>query len=143
MADKKASSQKRLKEATNTTNVNMKVTKSSSKVAKAAKKLVRKEKQTRLEIMQTLAEASNLSRSDIERVFDNLFLLMESHLRKNGSGEFTIPKTGVKILRYKKPARKERRMVSPLIDKEVVIAAKPARFAVKFIALKPLKDAVE
>jgi len=141
MAEKKAS-QKRVKEA-NATNVNMKVTRSSAKAAKPVKKLVRKEKQTRIEIFQTLAENANLTRAEVERVFDKLFLLMESHLRKNGSGEFTIPKIGVKVLRYKKPARKERRMVSPLIDKEVVIVAKPARFAVKFIALKPLKDAVE
>lgn len=142
MAEKKTSSQKRVKESTNGANVNMKVTK-AAKVVKAVKKVVRKDKQTRVEILQTLAEQNNISRSAVEGLFDSLSLLMASHLRKNGSGEFTIPKTGVKIVRYKKPARKERKMLSPLIDKEVIIAAKPARLAVKLTALKPLKDMVE
>jgi nucleoid DNA-binding protein len=134
MAEKKVSTQKRVKEAVKS--VKMKIT-------KTVKKVVRKEKQTRIEILQTLAENTSLTRTDVEKVFDNLALLMESHLRKNGSGEFTIPKTGVKLLRYKKPPRKERRMVSPLIGEEVVISAKPARWAVKFTVLKPLKDMVE
>jgi len=64
-------------------------------------------------------------------------------MKKRGSGELTIPKTGIKLRRIKKKATKARRMVSPLTSKEVTIAAKPARFAVKLSALKTLKEMIE
>ncbi len=110
---------------------------------KVVKKAIKKDKQSRVEILQAIAEQTKLSRIDVERVFDSLVELIGMHMRKQGSGEFTIPKTGVKIARYKKPARKERTMLSPLIGEEVTIAAKPARNAVRLTALKPLKKLVE
>ena len=74
---------------------------------------------------------------------DKLYeLKIEKHLKKRGSGEFIIPKTGIKIRRIKKKATKERQMLSPLTGKEVTIAAKPARLSVKLTALKVLKEVV-
>ena len=109
----------------------------------AAKATVQKDKQTRIEILQSLAEQTNLTRVQVETVFDALNKSIEGHMKKRGSGEFTIPKTGIKLRRIKKKATKARRMVSPLTGQEVTTAAKPARFAIKLAALKTLKEMVE
>lgn len=119
--------------------VNVKV----KKVAVAAKATVQKDKQTRIEILQSLAEQTKLTRVQVESVFDALNKVIEGHMKKRGSGEFTIPKTGIKLRRIKKKATKARRMVSPLTGQEVTIAAKPARFTVKLSALKTLKEMIE
>ena len=101
-----------------------------------------REKQTRIEILRTLADLTGLSKVQVETIFSSLADLMQSHMRKRGSGEFTIPMTGVKVRRVKKKATKSRIMVSPLTGKQVVIAGKPARSAIKISALKALKAAV-
>lgn len=101
-----------------------------------------KEKQTRIEILRTLSENTGLARSEVESVFSSLTDMIISHMRKKGSGEFTIPMTGIKVRRVKKRATKARKMVSPLTGQEVTIAGKPARHAVKISALKVLKEAV-
>ncbi len=117
--------------------VNMRVNKVNSKIA------IYKDKQTRTQIFQAISENTNLNRSQVEQVFDELNRLIEGHLRKRGSGEFTVPKTGIKIRRIKKKATKERTMVSPLTGKEVTINSKPARLSVKLTALKVLKEVVD
>lgn len=117
--------------------VNVKVKKVSPKST------TQKDRQTRVEILQAIAEQTNLSRSQVELIFDALNKIIESHMKKRGSGELTIPKTGIKIRRIKKKASKERNMVSPLTGQAVTIAAKPARYVVKLSALKVLKDLVE
>lgn len=119
--------------------VNVKVKK--EKVA--TKAAVHKDKQTRVEILQTLAEQTNLTRVQVESLFDAMNKVIAGHMKKRGSGEFTIPKTGIKLRRVKKKATKARRMVSPLTGQEVTIAAKPARYAVKLTALKTLKEMIE
>jgi len=125
--------------------VNVKVKKVAPKIAAkvTSKVSAHKEKQTRIEILQTLAEQTNLSRVQVESLFDALNDIIEGHLKKRGSGEITIPKTGIKIRRIKKKATKARKMVSPLTGQEVTIAAKPARFSVKLSALKTLKELIE
>ncbi len=119
--------------------VNVRVKKEKT-TAKAA---VQKDKQTRVEILQTLAEQTDLTRVQVESLFDAMNKVIAAHMKKRGSGEFTIPKTGIKLRRVKKKATKARKMVSPLTGQEVTIAAKPARFAVKLTALKTLKEMVE
>jgi|GEM_PF-1174139 nucleoid DNA-binding protein len=116
--------------------VNMRVKKVKPKIA------VYKDKQTRTQIFQVISENTCLSKSQVEGVFDELNRLIEGHLKKRGSGEITIPKTGIKLRRVKKKATKERNMVSPLTGKEVNISAKPARLSVKLTALKVLKEVV-
>jgi nucleoid DNA-binding protein len=128
-----------VKKAAEKVTVNVRVKKEKP----AAKASVQKDKQTRIEIMQSLADQTNLNRTQIESVFDALNKSIEGHMKKRGSGEFTIPKTGIKLRRVKKKATKARRMISPLTGQEVTIAAKPARFAVKLTALKTLKEMIE
>lgn len=145
MTAKKAKQAKpRAKKITEKVKVNVKVKKVAPKATKAAAKTsVQKDKQTRIEILQAIAEQTNLTRVQVEAMFDALNNVIEGHMKKRGSGEVTIPKTGIKIRRVKKKATKARKMVSPLTNQEVTIAAKPARFTVKLSALKPLKAMIE
>jgi nucleoid DNA-binding protein len=101
-----------------------------------------KEKQSRVEILQEIADQTNLKRVDVEAVFTEMAKLVRAHLRKQGSGEIMIPKLGVKIRKIRRKATKKRKMVSPLTGNEVEIAAKPARDDVKLVALKTLKETV-
>ncbi len=145
MTAKKAKQPKvRTKKSTEKVKVNVKVKKVAPKATKAAAKTsTQKDKQTRIEILQAIAEQTNLTRVQVEAMFDALNNVIEGHMKKRGSGELTIPKTGIKIRRVKKKATKARKMVSPLTGQEVTIAAKPARFTVKLSALKPLKEMIE
>jgi nucleoid DNA-binding protein len=68
--------------------------------------------------------------------------MIEGHMKKRGSGEFTIPDTGVKIRRVRKPARKSRMGRNPATGEPIKIAAKPASTVVRVSALKALKDTI-
>jgi nucleoid DNA-binding protein len=68
--------------------------------------------------------------------------MIEGHMKKRGSGEFTIPDAGVKIRRVKKPARKARMGRNPATGEAMKIAAKPASTVVRVTALKALKDTI-
>jgi nucleoid DNA-binding protein len=102
----------------------------------------RKDKQTRVEILQYLSDKTGLKRVEVEAVFDEMAELIKSHMKKQGSGEVMIPKLGLKIRKIRRKPTKKRVMVSPLTGQEVVIASKPARDDIKLIALKPLKEAI-
>lgn len=113
------------------------------KKIKPNKTLIHKNKHTRTQIFKIIAENTNLTKTQIESVFNQLNILIEAHLRKRGSGEITIPKTGIKLRRIKKKATKARTMISPLTGQTVALESKPARLAVKLIALKSLKEIVD
>jgi nucleoid DNA-binding protein len=102
-----------------------------------------KARMSRNEIIQTIADETGLKRIDVDLVFDVLADLVKSHMKNRGSGEFMIPKIGVKIKRIRRKATKQRQMLSPLTQQEVIIPPKPARWDVKLIALKLLKDALQ
>lgn len=110
--------------------------------AKAAPAKAIATKQTKTQIIAAIAEETGLSKKDVGSVFASLGGLIEGHMKKRGSGEFTVPDTGVKIRRVKKPATKARKMVSPFTGEEITVKAKPARNTVKVTALKNLKEAV-
>lgn len=101
-----------------------------------------RDKQTRSQIFQAVSELTGLPKVHVEAVFSATADLLQGHMKKRGSGEFTIPMTGIKIRRVKKKPTRPRNMVSPLTGQEVVIPAKPARFAIKLTALKTLKSTV-
>lgn len=117
--------------------VNVKVKKSSPKVP------VFREKQTRLEIFQTLADMTGLPKVKVKNLFEALHAVIGGHLRKSGSGEIILPVIGVKLRRVMKKKTKARKMTSPLTGTEVTIPAKPARRAIKVVILKSLKEQVE
>jgi len=99
-------------------------------------------KQTKTQIIASIAESTGLSKKDVAAVFSNLGDLITSHMKKRGSGEFTIPDTGVKVRRVKKPARKSRMGRNPATGEPMKIAAKPASTVVRVSALKALKDTI-
>jgi nucleoid DNA-binding protein len=99
-------------------------------------------KQTKTQIIAALSESTGLSKKDIGNVFAGLGDMIEAHMKKRGSGEFTIPDTGVKIRRVKKPARKARMGRNPATGEAMKIAAKPASTVVRVTALKALKDTI-
>lgn len=99
-------------------------------------------KQTKTQVIAAIAESTNLSKKDVGAVFASLGQMIEGHMKKRGSGEFTIPDTGVKIRRVKKPARKARMGRNPATGEAIKIAAKPASTVVRVTALKALKDTI-
>jgi len=99
-------------------------------------------KQTKTQIIAAIAESTGLSKKDVSAVFSNLGDMITSHMKRRGSGEFTIPDTGVKIRRVKKPARKARMGRNPATGEAMKIAAKPASTVVRVSALKALKDTI-
>lgn len=102
-----------------------------------------KEKQSRVEILQHISDTTKLKRVEVQAVFVELAKLIKSHMKKGGSGSFTIPWAGIKLKKRKRKATKKRTMVSPLTGSEVTIPAKPSRDEVKLIALKVLKETVD
>jgi nucleoid DNA-binding protein len=119
-----------------------KKTASRSAAPAASKVKAIADKQTKTQIVATIAERTELSKKDVSNVFAILGELVEGHMKRRGSGEFTIPETGVKIRRVKKPARKARMGRNPATGEPMKIAAKPAQTVVRVTALKALKDTV-
>ena len=130
--------QKKTKQGSNTST-------SQKKTAKKVKSLpkVFRDKQTRADVLQTIAEELNMTKTQVEKVFISFKAVVDKHLHKQGSGQVNVPHLGIKIQRKKKKASKARSMKSPLTGAVVDIPAKPARFVVSVKALKTLKDSVE
>lgn len=97
-------------------------------------------RQTKTQILQSIADETGLSRKQVGEVFNSLGSLIQRHMQRRGSGEFSIPETGVKIRRVRKPARKSRMGRNPATGEEIKIAAKPASTVIKVLALKALKN---
>ena len=114
------------------------VTKKATAVPAKPKSIVTR--QTKMQILQAIAEETGLTRKQVSDVFNSLGTLVKSHMQRRGSGEFSIPETGVKIRRVRKPARKSRMGRNPATGEAIKIAAKPASTVIKVVALKALKD---
>jgi nucleoid DNA-binding protein len=99
-----------------------------------------KEKYTKTQLLNALAEETELTRKQVSSVLDSLAEIMERHLRKNnGAGEITLPGL-MKIVTVKKPARRERKGINPFAGEETTFRARPASVVVKVRPLKKLKD---
>jgi DNA-binding protein HU-beta len=88
---------------------------------------------TQTEIVNNLAEASGLKKTDVKGLFDSLAALATSEVKKNG--EFTLPGFG----KLKKTHRKAREGRNPATGATIKI---PAKTTVKFSIGKAMKDAV-
>lgn len=97
-------------------------------------------KQTKSQILSSIAEDTGLTKKQVGAVFDSLTGLARCHLNKKGSGEFTVPGLSVKLRRVMKPARAARKGINPFTGEEIMIKAKPATNSVRAVALKALKD---
>jgi nucleoid DNA-binding protein len=100
-----------------------------------------KKPMNKTEIMTALAEATGLTRQQVAELFDAIAQLIGKNLGEEGPGVFTIPDLlQIKVVR--KPATEEHKGINPFTKEEMVIKAKPAKNAVKLVALKGLKAMV-
>ncbi|MBQ0719312.1 MAG: HU family DNA-binding protein [Gammaproteobacteria bacterium] len=111
----------------------------AKKVAPARKVVAVSERYTKTQLLNELAEKTELSRKEVGTVLDELSIVIERHIKKRAVGEFTLPGL-LKIKTVKKPARRARKGINPFTGEETTFAAKPASTAVKVTALKGLKD---
>ena len=100
-----------------------------------------KAKMTKTTILNEIATNTNLTRTQVSAVMDELESVIERHIRKRSVGEFTLPGL-LKIKAAKRPATKKRMGRNPATGEEIVIAAKPATTRVRVTALKKLKDMI-
>ena len=100
-----------------------------------------KAKMTKTAILNEIATNTNLTRTQVSSVMDELESVIERHIRKRSVGEFTLPGL-LKIKAAKRPATKKRMGRNPATGEEIVIAAKPATTRVRVTALKKLKDMI-
>lgn len=101
-----------------------------------------KEKMTKSQILNEIAENTELSRKQVASVFEELEVLVQRSIKKRSLGEFTIPGL-MKIMTVKKPAKKARKGINPFTGEEQMFKAKPASTAVKVRPLKKLKEFAE
>lgn len=108
---------------------------------KAAPKKVTaiKERYTKTQILNQIAEKTDLPKKDVQAVLDELNDVIEGHIKKRSVGEFVLPGL-FKIVTVKKPARRARKGINPFTGEETTFAAKPASTSVKIRPLKKLKD---
>ncbi len=98
---------------------------------------------TKTEIVNSISADTNLSRKEVNAVFNSLSSQISKSLGRRGAGAFTLPGL-VKIEKKAVPARKARKGVpNPFKPGELMdVAAKRASTKVKVRALKNLKDMV-
>ena len=114
----------------------------AKKAAAPAKKKVTtalSEAMTKSQMLNHIAEQTDLSRKDVTAVLDELTNLIDRHVKKRAVGEFKLPGL-LKIKVVKKPAVKARKGINPFTGEEMMFKAKPARNVVKVLPLKALKD---
>ena len=97
---------------------------------------------TKSEVLATIAEKTDLTRKQVNAVFEELGELIGKNLKKNGPGVFAIPGL-MKVTAVRKPATKARKGINPFTGEETMFKAKPARTVVKIRPLKGLKDKVK
>lgn len=88
-----------------------------------------------------LSCCTEVSRKEIGGIFQALSEVMESHLKRGGPGEFTVPGL-MKCKVIHKPATKARKGINPFTGEMTTFKAKPARNVIKVRALKALKEMV-
>jgi nucleoid DNA-binding protein len=92
---------------------------------------------SKTELVNDIADKTNLSKSQIKEIFDVLVDVVESYIKSGNA--VTIPNL-VKIYVHKKKASAARQMKSPATGELIMVAAKPARKVVKVKPVKSLKE---
>ena len=111
-----------------------------SEIPRMAKKSAPiKDKLNKTQILEQIAESTELSRKQVAAVLDSLTDVIEAHVKKNAVGEFVLPGL-MKISTVRKPATKAHKGINPFTKEEVMFKAKPATTVVKVRPLKKLKD---
>jgi len=116
--------------------------KAPAKVAPVKKISAVKERYSKTQILNQIAENTELARKDVAAVLEELTDIIEGHVKKRACGEFVMPGL-FKIVTVKKPAKKARKGINPFTGEETMFAAKPASIQVKLRPLKKLKEMAE
>lgn len=118
-------------------------TAAKKKAGAAAKKKAPaiQKKYTKTEILNEIAQNTDISKKEVAAVLDELAVLIERHIKKRAVGEFTLPGL-LKIKSVVRPARPARKNVpNPFRPGETMdIPRKPATTRVKVLPLKKLKE---
>lgn len=145
-AKKKAAKKAAAKKAVKKTAVKKAAVKKAPAKKAAAKAAPRttavKEPMTKSQILNEIAEATELNRKQVQAVFDELGTLIHRHIKKRAVDQFTVPGL-MKITVKSKPAQKARKGINPFTGEETMFKAKPASRQVKIRPLKKLKDMAE
>ena len=96
---------------------------------------------TKSEIVSGIADATGLTKKDVNSAFDAMGAQIKKSLGRGGAGAYTVPGL-MKLVVQRKPATKARKGINPFTGEETVFKAKPARNVVKIRPLKNLKDMV-
>lgn len=110
------------------------------KAAPKAPKIIR-DRLTKTQLMNHLAEQTGLTKREVEGVYNALAETVVASCSKRGAGQITLPGL-VKVELKKRPARKKRMGRNPATGEEIVIPAKPATTVLKARVLAGLKNAV-
>ena len=105
----------------------------------AKKQAAIKDRYSKTQILDQIAEETELSRKQVGAVLESLAGVIEGHVKKNACGEFVLPGL-LKVTTVRKPAVKARKGINPFTKEEVTFKAKPATTVVKVRPLKKLKD---
>jgi nucleoid DNA-binding protein len=97
---------------------------------------------TKTEVISSLADATNLSKQQVNEFFDELTNLIAQNLKEGGPGVFNVPGM-LKVKVVRKEAKPEREGIDPFTKEKRTFKAQPAKNVVKVSALKKLKDAVQ
>lgn len=107
---------------------------------KAAPKIIR-DRLTKTQLMNHLAEQTGLAKKEVEAVYNALADTVVASCNKRGAGQITLPGL-LKVELKKRPARKKRMGRNPATGEEIVIPAKPATTVLKARVLAGLKNSV-
>ncbi|PPQ20578.1 DNA-binding protein [Bradyrhizobium sp. AC87j1] len=110
-----------------------------SRVARAHKRNSDMAKMTKTQLIDAIAEGTQLSKNDVKSVIE--YMATVGYKELNESGEFVIPGFA-KMSVVNKPATEARMGVNPFTKEPMQFAAKPASKSVKASPLKVAKDAV-
>ncbi len=113
--------------------------KAAKKVVSAKRIVAIKEPMTKTALFASIADATELPKKDVIKVFDALSDVINGHIKKNAVGTFTLPGL-LKVKTVRKPATKKRKGVNPFTGEDTIFKAKPARTVVKVLPLKKMKD---
>ncbi len=108
-------------------------------MATAKKPKTIKERYTKTQILNEIAESTELTKKQVGAVLDELTDVIERHIKKRACGEFVLPGL-MKITTVKKKATKARKGINPFTGEETMFKAKPASIQVKIRPLKKMKD---
>ncbi len=96
---------------------------------------------TKSAIINEVVGKTDLTKKQVASVFEELGIIIERHIKKRSTGQFTLPGL-LKIEVKRKPKTKARKGINPFTGEPMTIKAKPARNVVKVRPLKRLKDMI-